>query len=112
MEWTIAELIEDSTKTAGDHGWLDDRSFGDHVALMHSELSEALEEYRAGHGLNEIYYNPEKPTKPEGIPAELADVLIRIGAYAGQHGINLKDALDRKAAYNRTRPYRHGGKVI
>ena len=82
------------------------------IALMHSELSEALEEMRspAGRKINETYYNPEKPTKPEGVPAELADVVIRILGFCERNEIALGDAIVEKMAYNESRPYMHGGK--
>jgi hypothetical protein len=44
--------------------------------LFHSELSEALEEYRNNHKVTEVW-SSEKG-KPEGIPIELADFVIRI----------------------------------
>jgi NTP pyrophosphatase (non-canonical NTP hydrolase) len=109
---TINELMQASYDNAASHGWVDDRSFGDHIALMHSELSEALEEFRNGHTFTEVYYNPGNPDKPEGIPMELADVVIRVAQFCKQYGIDLEDAIRVKGEYNQTRQYRHGGKVI
>lgn len=80
------------------------------IALMHSELSEALEEYRNGRAPDELYFSTEG--KPEGIPAELADVIIRIFDFCGKHEIDLGEAVAAKMAYNTTRPYRHGNKVV
>ena len=70
---------------------------------------EALEEYRNGRIPTEIYYDGDKP---EGIPIELADVIIRILDYCGKEKIDIGQALNIKHEYNKTRPYKHGGKVI
>ncbi len=83
---------------------------GEDIALMHSELSEALEEMRAGRAANELYYNPDKPTKPEGVPAELADVVIRIFGFCSRNDIDIGSAVLEKMAYNESRPFMHGGK--
>ena len=107
----IKECQKECFKIAVSKGWWnEDRNVGELIALMHSELSEALEEYRSGRDFDDIYYHPEKPKKPEGIPIELADCVIRIFDFAESKGINLELAIMKKMAYNRTRPYRHGGK--
>jgi NTP pyrophosphatase (non-canonical NTP hydrolase) len=49
--------------------------------------------------------------KPEGIPSELADAIIRILDIAAFHGIDIAHAVADKMAYNETRPYRHGNKL-
>ena len=63
-------------------------------------------------------YNPENPDapcsaqskKPEGVAVELADCMIRILDYCGHAGIDIEEAIRIKHEYNKTRPYRHGGK--
>lgn len=115
---SIAELQERCNQTANDKGWwyeddaTPERTFGDMIALMHSELSECLEEFRNGHAVNEIYHALDDITKPEGIPVELADVIIRIVDFAEQYDIPLEAALILKMDYNDTRARRHGGKTI
>lgn len=95
----------------GFHDEPDERTFGDLCQLFTSEISEAYEEYRDGRALDEVYENPAKPGKPEGIPIELGDVLLRIFDWFGQQDINLQAILERKHRYNKTRPTRHGGKI-
>ena len=110
---TVNQLVQKSYQNACDHGWHDQpRTVGDLICLMHSELSEALEEYRNGHAPSEVYFNDSKPGKPEGIPVELADCVIRIFDFCGLYDIDLETILNQKMQYNATRPYRNGGKKV
>lgn len=107
---TINELVKEAHQNAVDKGWYEEPwTFGDKIALMHSELSEALEDYRNGRGIQEVYYEGAKPC---GIPIELADTVIRIFDMCGHYGIDLEAAILEKMAYNATRPRRHGGKQL
>lgn len=102
-EEAICYLIERCHFTAIEKGWWDDleRNNGELIALMHSELSEALEGLR-------------KPQQSDHIPKftlveeEMADLLIRVFDFAGARELRLAEALTAKMAYNKTRPYRHG----
>lgn len=76
---------------------------------LHGEVSEAWEEARKpDFDPKRTYYREDG--KPEGLPSELADILIRVGDMAETFGIDLEKAVAEKMAYNRTRPYRHGNK--
>ncbi|NLL18810.1 MAG: hypothetical protein GX262_07265 [Clostridia bacterium] len=104
-------LRDEIHRNAIEHGWWDEeRSFGDILSLCHSELSEALEEHRNGHLPTEVYFSNEE--KPEGIPVELADCIIRVLDYCGHEGIDIAQAVITKHEFNKTRPYRHGGKKL
>lgn len=130
----LNKLRDEIHQNAVEHGWWDEpRTFGEIIALCHSELSEALEAYRNNAQPTEIYYNCPKECalngagceatipgvfsdcpkpKPEGIPIELADCIIRILDYCGQERIDIEQAIALKMQYNRTRPYKHGGKRL
>ena len=105
----LNDLAKSIHENAVEHGWWDeDRKFPEIVALIHSEVSEALEEYRNGHRPDEVYCG--EGGKPEGIPVELADAIIRILDYCAHEAIDIESILLRKHEYNHDRPYKHGGK--
>lgn len=196
MNWN--DFAKEIHANAVAHGWWDEpRTFGEIVALCHSELSEALEEVRARRPM--VYADDfegecrimersdirMRGLKPEGIAVELADCIIRIldwlgreeldgnallaeagrcvmcdvparvyaasigdriarwhlllslayscwcrasGPYAAalrmalcvheimewaeEDGVDMEEILELKHAYNKGRPYRHGGKAL
>jgi len=124
----LNELARYIHKNAVEHGWWEtERGIPELLALVHSEVSEALEEWRDDNRPNMVYYNmsngyqacfatqdiknPPPGLKPEGVPVELADVIIRILDMVEYFGIDIDKVIQLKMAYNLTRPYRHGGKL-
>lgn len=105
----VAKVIHDNNV---DKGWrgidAPSRTFGDDIALLHSEVSEMLEAYRT-HGI-EAWRSDNG--KPEGIGSEAADVLIRLLDTCHEYGIDLGAELESKLAYNQQRSFRHGGKRL
>ena len=100
------------------------------LALVHTEASEAVEELRNGFEACETYYSgghrdslapldPSDPIdhkgnlrKPEGVPSEIADVVIRCFDFAEEAGFSLGDAIREKLTFNSTRSRLHGGKQV
>ena len=119
----INDLATAVHQNAKDHGWYENpRSFPEVIALMHSELSEALEEHRDGKPMvycDHLHHENctcdcescDERRKPEGIAIELADCIIRILDTCAYMGIDIEAAIMLKHEYNKTRPYRHGGKA-
>ena len=127
---------DDVHQNAVAHGWWKNApSFPEVIALCHSELSEALEEYRADRPMHYMEcclkgkatgdtcadsmdcshrpaHSPCPHAKPEGVAVELIDCILRILDYCGHEGVDVEALLLEKHEYNKTRPYRHGGKVI
>jgi len=109
----INELIKISHEAAKEKGWWDEeKSFPELIMLIVTEAAEAVEEFRNGYNPNETYYNVEKPKKPEGIPSELADMVIRIADVCGRYGIDLEAIIREKLEYNKSRAYKHGNKRL
>ncbi len=181
----LRDLQREAHAIAKDHGWwYTERTFGDCIALVHSELSEVLEAYRtwdhnsagmpAACDLEPCPHPPvtlDEESNPVGVASELADVVIRVAdmaefygwelvlqpnyrsgyphsptfgdwitalhdqlpalddckatlkeslerfvsmvqRMAAHYGIDLDAAIEAKMEYNRTRPYRHGGKAL
>lgn len=86
--WTPPASTEDGTK----------------IALIHAELSEAIEAIRDGD-------LPDKHLPHlNSVVVEMADAVIRCMDFCERHGYPLGQAIVEKAKYNITRPHKHGGK--
>ncbi len=104
----LNQLAAEAHRIAVEHGFTEN-TIGEDMALIHSEVSEALEDHRNGHAPTHVWYEPKQPIdKPCGIPSEMADVVIRVAHFCAKHGIDLDKAVAEKMEYNATRPYKHG----
>jgi NTP pyrophosphatase (non-canonical NTP hydrolase) len=104
---------EEVHKTARDKGWYEEiteqpdvAQDAMRIALMHEELSEALQ------GLRKDNPADDKIPTFSSIEAELADVVIRIMDFAEFRGHRVVEAILAKKEMNKGREYRHGGKAF
>lgn len=101
----IRDLIAESHDRARRKGFYEtpptiDRS----LCRLHSEVSECWEALRDGQLTTTI----REDGKPEGLPAELADVAIVVFDLCGYLGIDLEHEIRQKSDFNETRATRNG----
>ena len=92
-------------KIAKSKGWHDTPlDFPAFIANLHGEVSEAWEAYRK--------HNPDSEHLKgfSAIEEELADCIIRIMDVAHENKLDIAHAILAKMKFNKTRPFRHGGK--
>ena len=128
---SLNALRNEAHRIASEKGFSTEQHPAVDIALMHSELSEALEVLRTDLGtgadwtkttysypgvkrltdkavVQNIATGEDVRGKPEGVPAELADTIIRILDFCGKHKIDIEAAVHEKMAYNESRPHKHG----
>ena len=100
----------------------DEKNIGEMLALIHSEVSEALECDRKGRdcyvNVNEVaesksdenFKSVFKGYIKDTFEDELADIMIRVMDLAAFKGIDLEAHIKAKMRYNSLRPYKHGKK--
>lgn len=99
---TIKEMQEESHRKSIESGWYGDRKEDNAyvipalMALIHSEISEALEGHRKD-------LMDDKLPHRKMVEVELADAIIRIGDLAEYMGLDLQGAIEEKWAYNAKR---------
>lgn len=101
----LNEWANEIHANAVNHGWWEnERPLPEVLMLIVSELSEALEEARAGRPM--VWH--ANNGKPEGIAVEVIDALIRILDWCGKESLDVEALVEEKHEYNMSRPYKHG----
>jgi NTP pyrophosphatase (non-canonical NTP hydrolase) len=104
---SFKELSNRACNQACTTGWHDsDPDLPRALLLLNTEIAEAAEALRDG--------NPRDKACPafSRLEVELADLVIRLMDTSATHDLDIPGAIAAKMAYNKTRPYKHGGKAF
>lgn len=109
----LAKKAFEASKAKGFYDGPDAGNIPLKLALIHSEVSEALEELRKNPDLLHTYER-ESDGKPEGFLFELADAVIRILDLVGfiefidpERASLFEDIVLQKMKFNESRPTKH-----
>jgi len=101
---TLTEMTREVDAYCQEKGWRKNPvSFGEAMALLHSEVSEALEAWRdwgLADATGSVWADIDNPQnrhlpKPEGVGSEFADILIRLLDDSAIFGVDLADEIAR-----------------
>ena len=117
---TLNEIADAVHQLAWDKGWHSDQEGEDAFIErccnnLHDEICELHEAWRNNRlhtpcGKKEVVAGLELDLGLTCIEEEYADILIRVLDNCRKLGVDIQRAVERKHAFNRNRPYRHGGK--
>lgn len=94
---TLLEWQKELHRVAVNHGWWEgERPVPELLCLIHSEVSEALEEYRKRRSVTAAFAE------------ELADIFIRLADMCEGLEVDLDYVVEMKNEINVNRPYKHG----
>lgn len=95
----LNDLAKDNHQNSIEKGWYEpEPTVPELLCMIHSEVSEVVDAYRNG--------------RDNEIGEELADIILRTLDLSAHLEIDIHSAVLNKLEYNKTRPYRHGGKKI
>jgi len=116
---TINQIADEVYQLAWEKGWHSDEEKEDAFIErtcnnLHDEISELHEAWRN----NRLHTPCDKSSDMflidiiplSCIEEEMADIIIRTLDSCRKLHIDIQSAIERKHAYNKTRPFRHGGK--
>lgn len=111
----LSKVIHEANKKKGFYD--DEKNIGEMLALVHSEVSEALECDRKDKycpllktPLTMIDSSSFEAHVKDTFEDELADIMIRVMDLAAFKKIDLEAHIHAKMNYNASRPYKHGKK--
>lgn len=107
----LNQLGKKAMEISLEKGLLDHWTTDGQLARLHSEVSEALEEWQHDRMETAVTMSSGEGDvlpKPIGFPIELADIVISVAKLAALHDIDLDYAVAAKLAFNAHRPKKHG----